>query len=530
MWLVGGIIAALLIYLVILLAGIAPLQGGLKSSTEVLNGTIPSSVPLVQSNTPLQLVGLWNTGRSLIVAAVMQTHVVLSNIMVGGSWIILFTALLYHRSRNMRYKNLARSMTLLNVILISAMGTFGGAVWPYLDVLWPTFAMHAFKVWWWPFFAYTLFYAIIITLTFVFWYGWDRVRPGLHLFIGLLWALTVTLQMAATSMLAAGMLTPNIPSIPYNVTGPFPVQLGAMLLAWYNPTVLDLTFHRLGGSIGFFGFLTASIAILHFRSRRDFASKKQWDWVAAYGMVWGLLGLSMQAVIGHLYMNDIMAASSGAFEMIMHGPRAWAMLMVTGLVSALFLTVIAYFISRRDQLLSPEETKHLTNLFWAFLGIVAFAAIILVQPAWLGGTMISDSGSWINPIGIMPLKYLALFIMAGVGFAVLAITAIVLSSRARERAWGFLGRSSLVAAFTSGVLGMAILLVMGYYRESARAPWTIYQILPTESLITPATDIPTPLPISAVLIMWAVILLFVIALVWFIAKFTSYHPTESDSV
>jgi cytochrome bd-type quinol oxidase subunit 1 len=523
---IWGIIIAVIIYLIILTVVFVPLQGGLISSTELLQDQIAGATVEHQANLPVQEVDLGSSGRSIFIAAVLLTHTVLANLAVGGSWIILATIVFYHRYQKMRYKNLARSLTLLNIITVSAVGTFGAAAILYFIALFPTFAMNAFKIWWWPFFAYLLFYGLIITLMFILWFGWDRISTRWHLFVGVAFAVATFLQMVAITMMGSGMLTPNIISIDYTSTSLFPIGLGDLLLAWYNPTLWQLTFHRLAAAISFVGFLTATMAMLHYRGRDDFASKKQWDWVAAYGLLWGLVGLIMQPVLGQQYMFSIMQSSPGAFQMIMHGPRAWEMLFMVGLFSGLVLTVVAYFISRRDQLLSRPENRTLRTMFWGFFAIIVVAAFILIQPAWLGSVYSTEPGAWINPIGSMEAKYVALWVMAVIGAAIVMLDTIVLTSEAKEGQWGYLSSGSITAAFTAGILGMAIVLVMGFVRESARSPWLVYELIPVPG----GTAFPTPIPMPQILVVWAVVLGFNWLLIWYVFKHTSYQPTDEASV
>ena len=128
----------------------------------------------------------------------------------------------------------------------------------------------------------------------------------------------------------------------------------------------------------------------------------------------------------------------------------------------------SYFLTWRDQLLSRPENRTIRTIFKGFLVMTAVAGFILVQPAWLGTLFIDDPGAWINPLGGMPLKYVALFVMAAIGAAIVMLDVIVLTSEEKEGQWGYLTRGSIVAAFTAGILGTAIMNVMGFVRESAR--------------------------------------------------------------
>lgn len=525
--LISAVIIAIVAYLIFLSVVIVPLQGGAIPSTTVLEkGLSESTAHYATSGIPVQDVDIGNMGRSAVIAFTMLIHIVFANLHVGGAWVIAVTALLYFRYRRMRYKNLARSLTLFTLILFSAGSTFAAGGMMALIALFPDLSMNVFHLYWWPIFAYFLLYGVVIILLFTFWFAWDRIRPGVHLAIGFGYAASVFIQTVTIDTLAAGMLTPGVASFSFTEAGLLPMTLDQAMALWFNPTLWELTFHRVAAAIAFFGFLITTLATIHYVDQKDFAAKKQWDWVAAYGIAWGLFGLIMQPVLGQLYMIAIQKNAPSAFMMIMHGPRAWAMLMMVTLLAGLFLTIGTYFLTRRDQLLSRPENRTIRTIFKGFLVMTAVAGFILVQPAWLGTLFIDDPGAWINPLGGMPLKYVALFVMAAIGAAIVMLDVIVLTSEEKEGQWGYLTRGSIVAAFTAGILGTAIVNVMGFVRESARAPWTFYQIIPVPG----GQAYATPLPLPAIATVWVIVLALSWAVFWYVAKVTAYHPTDEGSV
>jgi len=523
--LISAVIIAIIAYLIFLAVVIVPLQGGEISSTAIFADNLSeSNASYATSNIPVQGVG--DVSRSAVIAFAMLTHVVFANLQVGGAWIIVATALLYFRYQRMRYRNLARSLTLFTLILFSAGSTFAAGGMMAIIALFPDLAMNIFHLYWWPVFIYFLLYGVVITLLFVFWFAWDRFRPGVHLALGFGYAISVFIQTITIDTLAAGMLTPGVKAFSFTESGLLPMTLDQAMALWFNPTLWELTFHRVAAAVAFFGFLIATLATIHYIDQKDFAAKKQWDWVAAYGIAWGLAGLIMQPVLGQMYMGAIQDNVPSAFMMIMHGPRAWAMLMMVTLLSGLFLAIGTYFLTRRDQLLSRPENRTIRTVFKGFLIMTAVSAFILVQPAWLGALFIDDPGAWINPIGGMPLKFVALFVMAAIGAAIAMLAVIILTSEDKEGQWGYLTRGSLLAAFTAGILGTAIVNVMGFVREAARAPWTFYQIIPVPGGQAYAT--PIPLPVIAGV--WVIVLALSWAVFWYVAKVTAYHPTDEESV
>jgi hypothetical protein len=78
---VFAIIAALVIFLIILIAYIIPQQGGLISSTSQQASELAQSD--YKKTLPIQLVDLGTSGRFIFIVAVMLSHVLFANLHPG---------------------------------------------------------------------------------------------------------------------------------------------------------------------------------------------------------------------------------------------------------------------------------------------------------------------------------------------------------------------------------------------------------------------------------------------------------------
>jgi cytochrome bd-type quinol oxidase subunit 1 len=522
------IISALVVAVVAVLAAtvfvIAPLQGGTIPSTVLLNSTLSNVSPGFGEEIPLQDVGLGPSGRSIFIAFVMETHILFANLQLGGSIIIVATLLFYMRKRRERYVNLARSMTLFNLILFSTGATFAGAGMFFFISLFPTFASHAFHVYWWPLLAEAILFGVEIFVLYTFWFAWDRIGERWHLALGVAYILDVFFQTLSIDMLASGMLTPGVNTITYTGPGIFTIPVADALALWFNPTLWQLQFHRVGAALGMVGFLVAALGVLHYRDRPALEDRKQWDWVAAYGIAWGVLGLAIQAVLGYQYMSAIMRSQPAAFEMMMHGARAWEMVVMVTLYSGLALAVITYFITRRDIILSRRTTQRLQWTFRILLLVAFVLAFVLVQPSWLGAPFRFDPNAWVNPIGLMRYKYPALFGLAAIGAIIVLVDAFLLTSEEKEGEWGYLTKGSWAAGLFVGLLGTGIVNVMGFVREAGRAPWTMYGIIPVSH------NTPTPIPPLQIAGVWVISLAISWLILWTVSKVTAYHPETKEKV
>ncbi len=522
---VVGILVAFALFLIVLYGYIIPLQGGFISSTAIRSDDLLGADPRFEEQMPIQEVDLGASGRSIFIAFVMLTHILFANLHVGGAWVLLSLIILYLLSRKERYSHLGRSVALFNVILFSAGATFAAAGVLFFIALYPTFAAQGFHIYWWPLLVEAILFGVEIFFVYTLWFTWARIGAAWHVLLAIGYPVSVYLQTFAIDTFVSGMLTPGAETITWGAPGLLGMPWIDYLQWWFNPTLWPLQFHRVAAAISFFGFLIAFLAMLHYHDRTDPPSKKYWDWAGSFGILWGLAGLIAQPLLGLWYMYSIFSHQFQAFTNIMTGPRAWEMLMMVGLLSLLIITASVYFIERRERLLIRLGRHDIRNLFRAFAIAAAVAGVILVQPAWLGGIMQSDPGTWANPIGIMYYKHIALLVLIGIGAIIIGIDLLVLRRR-RDEELGNLSRASWAAALITGVLGSWIVIVMGYVRESARSPWLFYKIVPVPG----GQTYPTPVPAFQILVVWLISLGLVFAVFWFTSRVTSYHPEQKEEV
>ncbi|HTY52076.1 MAG TPA: cytochrome ubiquinol oxidase subunit I [Methanomicrobiales archaeon] len=512
---VPALIIALIIYLVILLLLIIPQQGGLVSSTEGHVSAVANAS--YQETLPIQLVDLGSQGRSIFIAFVMILHILLANLYLGGSWVAVATESIHLRNRKPRLRRLARSVTLFNVILFSVGATFAVAGMLFFISLYPVFASEAFHIYWWPLFLEALAFGAEVFFLYGYWFSWDKIGNRWHQFLGYGFAVSVFIQTFLINTLAAGMLSPGSDQISWGSTGLLTMAPATILAWWFNATLWVLTFHRLAASVSFFGFLLAMLGMFHYLDRKDDASRTYWDLVGSYGLSWGLLGLIAQPLIGIIYMYTIFRNQVASFASIMLGGRAWEMLLMVALLSALFLSVLIYLYDRKEKVIRLPGNERLHTLFLVFLGVASACGFILVQPA------ITALG--VNPLGYMSYKLVALFILIVIGAIVLGIDILML--RVPEMVeWGKLSPTSRQAGILAGLIGISIVAVMGFVRESARSPWLINGIIPVPGM----QDYPTPIGAYQIFVVWGILITLVVVIFWFTSKVTAEHPEQAEAV
>ncbi|MFX1574883.1 MAG: cytochrome ubiquinol oxidase subunit I [Promethearchaeota archaeon] len=517
------IILGFAIYLIILSFVFVPLQGGLISSTQIMP-PVDNLPDQYESDLPLQeFFGIY--GRSIAIAFLMLSHVLYANLHLGGSWVAVTSESLYIKNGTSRFNRLSRSITLFNVMLFSLGTTFATGGILLFIVFVPNLASILFHIYWWPLFLELIAFFLEVFFLYTYWFSWDKIKTKYHQILGYGYAITVFFQTLFINMVAAGMLTPGTPTITFGSDGIITMSTNDLISWWFNPTTWILTFHRFAAAISVFGFILILLAMFHYKDRPDIASKKYWDWVGSWGMMWGLFGLVFQPILGLLYVNQLFYSVNPAFQMMMHGPRAWEMLLVVALISALFLIILVYYIDRKEEILNREENAKYKKLFDRFLIISAICAFFLVQPSWLGDSFEFESNSVFNPLGIMGIKYIALLILMIIGILIVAIDVKMLK-KMKEGEWGKLSSVSRYAGILTGIIGMFIVIVMGYVRESSRAPYAIFGILP----VAGSSTHPTPIAIDRLFIVFGLIMITIIAVFWFTSKVTAHHPEEMEQL
>lgn len=522
-WSLLGLFAAFIAFVVFF---VYPNQEGMVSSTQLQMAALVNVSSNFTETLPIQDVGINDQGRSMFIAFVMLAHVLFANLHLGGSWIAAASESFYIKTGLRRLDRIAKSLTLFNVILFSFGATFAIAGVLFFIALFPVFAMDWFRVMWWPFFVEAILFALEIVFLYTYWFSWDKTTRKKHQILGYGYAIAVFFQTLMIDMVAGGMLTPGVTTITFAGSGLLSIPYADAISIWFNPTLWRLQFHRLFASISYIGFILAMLAVFHFLDRKGIRDKKYWDWVVSYGITWGLIGLVIQPVLGMIYMLKIQDANELAFTYIMHGPRAWEMLLMAGTLSFLFLTVILFFIERRERILSKLEYKNIHTLFkWFFIFALA-CLFIIIQPAWLYAPFVDDAAAWVNPLGVMDFKYVAIAGLVIMGVVMLTIDAII-SSDVKESDWGSLSKVSRAAAIFAGLLGIFIIEIMGYTRESARSPWTVYNIIP----VPPGTtDYPTPVSILNIFAIWIIISAMVVIVFWLTSKVTAHHPEDAEEI
>ena len=126
----------------------------------------------------------------------------------------------------------------------------------------------------------------------------------------------------------------------------------------------------------------------------------------------------------------------------------------------------------------------------------------------------------------MSYKLVALFILITMGAITLAIDFLRLKEPSQTE-WGNISPVARSAAMIAGVIGVWIVVVMGYVRESARSPMARKQHYSRSG----RAGLSRPRFLSGqIFAVWLIITSLTLAIFWFTSKVTAEHPEKAEEI
>src|SRR5712671_2974898 len=276
------------------------------------------------------------------------------------------------RREDARYERLALSLRNVNLMIFSLGATLGGFAVIVLTALYPRFFVTLITLFFWP--AVAAFSIWFLTLGGILLYNlrWDRFRQrkGAHILIGYATAATEHIFLFIIVALDSYLLTP---------------RSGQGTAAFFNPSYWPELGHRFVGNLSWASFFIAAVAAVYAAASRLPANRIYFHWVARTSLVVGFVTLTVQVVLGAVFVESIKQASPGAFHYSLEGPFAWLWLVQATFIAILLVGSNLYFWQSRSTAPAPFLT-----------GLVVVTSLVTMAPAVL------------YPKGMFWLRYVAL--------------------------------------------------------------------------------------------------------------------------
>ncbi|HZU15435.1 MAG TPA: cytochrome ubiquinol oxidase subunit I [Candidatus Dormibacteraeota bacterium] len=389
-----------------------------------------SPSPATLPNIHFPLIGAWMLG------AMFLAHIVFGSFSMGAVLIAPASELLGQLRGDARLDRYAHGVASTNLKVFSLGATLGAFAVFMLTGLYPnefiSLAILFFKVLLIAFISWFL----TIALLFVYTYKWeaviDRMGRRFHIGLGFLGGASEQLFLFLIVGLDSFLLTPND---------------GRDFGALFNPSFWPELAHRFSGNLSWSSLLIAAVMIGYWATHREGPDRAYYGWAARVSLLVGFLLLVPQAMGGFAFAEVVRHRSPGAFRYSFTGPLAWLWQLQMGLFGLLLVGGNLYFWQSR------ERGRRLSA---ALTGLVALLAAGTVLPAAV------YPGRWFW------LRYAWL----GAALALSLVHWLLWGPRRRGRPDPTrLGRWAVVV---TGVAAVAIFLLMGVIRETARGPYAVY--------------------------------------------------------
>ncbi len=388
-------------------------------------------------------------GNTWTVGIAFQFHLVIVAFIMGIAILAPVAEFLGLRRQGVQqWERLARDLA----AFIAKLFAFG-ATWAVFGLvalfgLYPRLFGVLTGIFFWPLVVVGGIWFIMSVSSYGYYYSWDRLadRRGLHMAIGWTFALSTFIFISLIIFLSSYQLTPANPDI--------------LLAAALNPSWPTEAAHRHVGNLSYAGVLLAAYAgvrFLYFGGEEN--DRAYLDWLGHTALLIGVGLALLQPIGGWFYVNQIKTASFGAWVRMMPGENGWMFQIQIGLLGTAFLLGNLYMALAMERGNPSPPARLWVRYSLAILGL-------LIGLAVLPGNA---------PLGAMnPWKYVALaaFILSSV------INLVIYLRSNRNPTWGRIGRGSQRALVGLGIVLVALMVIMGIIRESARGPYLIYDRMP----------------------------------------------------
>jgi cytochrome bd-type quinol oxidase subunit 1 len=369
-------------------------------------------------------------GNKWAVGSFFLLHILFGSFTMGTLVIGPTYELVGARRRDPRHLRYAAGLGETNLKIFSLGATLAGFVVIFLAGLYGRFFVPLVEVFFWPLLvAFLIWFPAIAALYLYAHVGRESYgRPG-HIALGYAAAAFDHVFLVLIVGVDSFLLTP----------GP-----GSGVGAFFNASFWVELPHRFVGNISWASFFLAAVYAARTGLARDALERGYRAWAAKSSLLVGFLALVPQVAAGALFVETIRRAQPSAFERSFTGPDSWLWLVQVSLVSLLLVGSSLYFaLSRRGR---PGGVLVL---------LVLLSAVVGVLPAGVFGRELF----WV--------RYVAL------GSALLLSLAAWLTWLRRD-ALRELVPGARAALAVTGLAAVALLLLMGVIRTSARDPYTVY--------------------------------------------------------
>ena len=351
-----------------------------------------------------------------IVWVIAQMHLFFGALVLAVPIFVLVIELIGFRTDDDRYDDMAHEFMKISVTAYAVTALFGGALFLALVLLYPDFMTYMTRVFGAQMLVYAVLFFLESMLLYIYYYGWNALRYGNrkwgHLTLGLLLnAVGTTLLVVANSWTTFMMAPSGIDTTGAVIGDIWEVMKGPL----WNP----LNLHRFIANIAFGGAVVGAYAAFKFLCAKTPAEKAHYDWMGYTSNFIAILAFLPLPFAGYWLMAEVYAYSQQMGILAMGGILAWLFVIQAVLICTILFAGNYYLWTGMARTEGSERYRWLIKyvavvLVLGFLVWVTPHNVIFTtsEIARLGG----GNHPVLGPLGLMPAKNIAVFLMLIVTF------------------------------------------------------------------------------------------------------------------
>lgn len=433
-------------------------------------GPLPQDADAGPAYREISLFGGLVTSRVLM-WIVAELHLMFAAFVLAVPMFALIIEFIGFRTGDKRYDDLAYEFTKLLSVSFSFTATLGALLTFALVILYPKLTTYLVSIFSWTFFPYVLLFFFEAIFLYSYYYGWGKMNPKVHLFLGLMLNLTGT----AIMFIADAWL--SFMNSPAGID-----ETGALVSTWdaiNNFIWMPINVHRLIANVAFGGSIAGAYGAYKFLGAKTDAERAHYDWMGYMGNFIAIIALLPLPFAGYWLGKEIYAFSQSLGITLMGGTFSWLFIIQAVLIGNLFLAANYYLWVGMERIPGAEQYRRFIKYL---LGSITVCFIVWATPHSLVATVeeARQMGGSHHPIlgvlGVMSAKNTAVNILI-----LTTYISFLLYRRGNKEAtvaWARTGNRVQFGIFAVVIAFVIFLGVYGYFVEATvRIGLSVPQVL-----------------------------------------------------
>ena len=391
--------------------------------------------------------------------AVAELHLMFAAFVLAVPIFALVIEYIGYKTGDRRYDQLAYDFTKLLSVSFSFTATLGALLTFGLIVFYPALTQYLVKIFSWTFLPYVLLFFLEAFFLYAYYYGWGKLPPRLHLFLGVMLNIVGTAIMFIANAWLTFMNTPNGIDEMGNLTN--------LWEAINNYIWMPINIHRIIANVAFGGAIGAAYGAFKFLGAKTLAARAHYDWMGYIGIFVAICALLPLPFAGYWLGVEIYAYDQSLGITLMGGTFSWLFIVQAVLIGNLFLAANYYLWLSMARIPGAERFRGFIKYL---LGIITLCFIVWATPHSLVATveearaMGGSHHPILNVLGVMSAKNTAVNLLI-----LTTYVSFLLYRRANKEAtvsWAKTGNWIQFGIFAAVVIYVVFLGVYGYFVDA----------------------------------------------------------------